>query len=91
MKKSAIHENADANITCNFGDRDISRLGVAYLTHVIHRYIASWIIVRCIPVGVCLFLCPYVPNVYNDDCRVVGVVWSAGQRPIRPHHHSRVS
>ena len=24
-KKSPIHENADANITCNFGDSDISR------------------------------------------------------------------
>ena len=45
-KKSAIHENADANITCNFGDRDISRLGVAYLPHAIHRYIITSIIVR---------------------------------------------
>ena len=26
-KKSAIHENADANITGDFGDSDISRLG----------------------------------------------------------------
>ena len=25
MKKSPIHENADANITCDFGDGDISR------------------------------------------------------------------
>ena len=32
MKKSLIHENADANITCDFSDGDISRLGVAYLT-----------------------------------------------------------
>ena len=46
-KKSAIHENADASITCNFGDGDISRLGVAYLTHVIHRYITTSIILRC--------------------------------------------
>ena len=30
-----IHENADANITCDFGsDGDISRLGVANQTHV---------------------------------------------------------
>ena len=43
-KKSAIHENADANITCDFVDSDISRLGVACLTH--DTYIASWIIVR---------------------------------------------
>ena len=27
-EKSPIHENADANITCDFGDGDISRLGV---------------------------------------------------------------
>ena len=39
MKKSPIHENADANITCDIGDGDISRLGVAYLTHVIHNYL----------------------------------------------------
>ena len=39
-KKSPIHENADANITCDFGDSDISRLGVAYLTHVIHTSLA---------------------------------------------------
>ena len=41
-KKSLIHVNADADITCNFGDGDISRLGVAYLTHVyiyIHNYL----------------------------------------------------
>ena len=37
--KSLIHENADTNITCDFCDRDISRLGVAYLIHVIHTYI----------------------------------------------------
>ena len=46
-KKSLIHENADANITCDFGDGDISRLGVAYLIHVIGpTYIASSIIVK---------------------------------------------
>ena len=39
-KKSPIHENVDANITCDFGDGDISRLGVAYLTHVTHVYMA---------------------------------------------------
>ena len=39
-KKSPVHENADANITCDFGDCDISRLGVAYQTHVyIHNYL----------------------------------------------------
>ena len=39
-KKSPIHENADANITCDCGD--ISHLGIAYLTHVIHTYIHRW-------------------------------------------------
>ena len=43
-KKSPIHENADANITCDFGDGDISLLGVAYQTHV---YIITSIILRC--------------------------------------------
>ena len=38
-KKSPIHENANANITCDFGDGDFSRLGVAYQTHVIHNYL----------------------------------------------------
>ena len=39
-KKSLIHENADANIICDFGDGDIRRLGVAYQTHVhIHNKI----------------------------------------------------
>ena len=33
-KKSQIHEKADANITCDFGDGDISRFGVANQTHV---------------------------------------------------------
>ena len=37
-KKSPIHENADANITCDFGDGDISRLGVANQTHVVTNY-----------------------------------------------------
>ena len=41
-KKSPIHENADANITCDFGDGDIRRLGVAYQTHVyIQRSLAG--------------------------------------------------
>ena len=43
-KKSPIHENADASITCDFGDGDVSRLGVAYLTHVIHRPYTSLVI-----------------------------------------------
>ena len=40
-KKSPIRENADANITCDFGDGDISCLGVAYLTHVIDTSLAA--------------------------------------------------
>ena len=39
------HENACANIPCNFRDHDISRLGVSYLTHMIdthtHRSMAG--------------------------------------------------
>ena len=50
-KKSLIHENADANITCDFGDGDISRLRVAYLTHAIHTCIASSIILRWLQEG----------------------------------------
>ena len=38
-EKTANHVNADANITCNFGDGDIIRLGVPYLTHAIHNYL----------------------------------------------------
>ena len=53
-KKSPIHENADANITCDFGDDDISRLGVANHLHTstniqtssVGRLFVSWIIVR---------------------------------------------
>ena len=44
-KNSAIHENA--NITCNFCDGDISRLGVTYLAHAIHdTYIVSCTVVE---------------------------------------------
>ena len=49
-KKSHIHENADANITCDFGDGDISRSRSRF-THThgqADRRIASSIIVRCI-------------------------------------------
>ena len=47
-KKSPIHENADANITCDFGDGDISRSRSRF-THThgqADRRIASSIIVR---------------------------------------------
>ena len=40
-KKSPIHENADANITCNFGDGDISRLGVANQTRLQTNIVTS--------------------------------------------------
>ena len=47
-KNTPIRENADANITCDFGDGDISRLGVANQTHVYkHRSSVSSIILRC--------------------------------------------
>ena len=41
-KKSQIHENADANITCDFGDGDISRSR----SRLTHTRTASSIIVR---------------------------------------------
>ena len=41
-KKSLIHENADANITCDFGDGDISRSR----NRLPHGHTVSSIIVR---------------------------------------------
>ena len=55
-KKSTIHENADANITCDFGDGDISRFR-SRLTHT-HDHIVSSIIVRCIGILVQAGLMP---------------------------------
>ena len=46
-KKSPIHENADASITCDFCDVDISRLGV-----VLHNYLDYIKIVVVIGVSV---------------------------------------
>ncbi len=41
-KKSTIYENADANITCDFGDGDISRsrsfLSTTGLNHATHKH-----------------------------------------------------
>ena len=48
MKKSPIHENADANIKCDFGDGDISRFR-SRLPHT-HGHIVGSIIVRLLPV-----------------------------------------
>ena len=42
-KKSLIHENADANISCDFGDGEISRSRSRLST----SHIVSSIIVRC--------------------------------------------
>ena len=48
--KSPIHENADANITCDFGDGDIRRSRSflsntcdAYIHTYIHTYIHAYI------------------------------------------------
>ena len=41
-RKKPIHENADASITCDFGDVDISRSS----SQLTHTHIASSIIVR---------------------------------------------
>ena len=43
-KKSPIHENVDANITCDFGDGDISR----FRSRLPHGHIVTSIIVRFI-------------------------------------------
>ena len=37
-KKSAIHENADTNITCDFGDSDISRSRLAEYMYILLQY-----------------------------------------------------
>ena len=51
-KKSPIRENADANITCDFGDGDISLLGVGcHISRHTHGHIVSSIIVRCVHAG----------------------------------------
>ena len=39
-KKSQIHENADANITCDFGDGDISRYRSRF-THTHGQYVTT--------------------------------------------------
>ena len=44
-KKSPIHENADANITCDFGDGDIKPLYESVATYTAHGHIVSSIIV----------------------------------------------
>ena len=59
-EKSAIHENADANITCDFGDGNISCF-LSRLPHTrshghTHGHVVSSIIVRLVwPLAVWLF------------------------------------
>ena len=51
-KKSQIHENADANITCDFGDGDISRFR-SRLPHTRpDGHIVSSIIVDLMPINI---------------------------------------
>ena len=45
-KKSPIHENADTNITCDFGDGDISHFRSRLPNTCTHGHIVSSIIVR---------------------------------------------
>ena len=67
-KKWPIHENADANITCDFGDGDISR-SRSFLSNTcdtcIHTYIVSSIIVRWLP------LILHHLNVQNNAARLI--------------------
>ena len=73
-KKSPNHENADANTTCNFRDHDISRLGVAYLTHVIRdTYIASSIIDR-LPDGITI-ICVFTADLSIGQKRATEWHW----------------
>ena len=65
-KKSPIHENADANITCDFGDGEISRLGVAYQTHVyIHDYLDYKHQFQTVKLHPCL--CCYRENIIMEN------------------------
>ena len=67
--KSPIHENADTNITCDFGGSDISRLGVANQTHVYKQTsFVSWIIVRFFVDTHALCFRPYGKS-YSDNRR----------------------
>ena len=58
--KSQIHENADANITCDFGDGDIS-CSRGRLPHT-HSHIVSSIIVRFYQIYISIVLYSAVSN-----------------------------
>ena len=81
-KKSPILENADANITCHFGDGDISSFGSRLTHRSTHGHIVSSITVRCTlysinlvtnAAQVSLQLRPYVTSaVLGVDCHTHG-------------------
>ena len=89
-KKSLNHENADANTTCNFRDRDISRLGVAYLTQAIRdTFIASSIIVR-LPDGITI-ICVFPADLSIGQMRAIECHWvNFNCLPIYLSHQVRV-
>ena len=55
MKKSPIHDNADANITCDFGDDDISRYR-SRLPHTHGHIVSSIIVILCCSILFCVRL-----------------------------------
>ena len=86
-KKSLNHENAYANIPCTFRDGDISRLGVAYLTHAIRdTYIATSIIVRLENVAECFpqkqSWCRNEQGCLNEQCKALRAVQWTGHCAI---------
>ena len=78
-KKSSIHYNEDANTTCDFGDGDISRSGVAYLTHTIHTHIVISTILRL------LLLLKYIQFNSVDDVTWPGIL-EAGRQLCSVHN-----
>ena len=91
-KKSPIHENADANITCDFGDGDISRLGDFTVTSfaVSRGHPAPLVGKRLLAGGLRVYFCldsclVYINFAHTQDHDYVlylcggtsGVVWTA--------------
>ena len=70
-EKSPIHENADANITCDFGDGDISRSRSRFTHTRTDRRIASSIIVRLYittEIYITLYYAYTLTNKHNGHC-----------------------
>ena len=68
-KKSQIHENADSNITCDFGDGDISRSR----SRLPHTHTVSSIVVRLISIFMNLYY-SFLYTVYYVLCTVPAII-----------------